>query len=73
MQLRTLDDLLTLDINLAFDGKLSFSLFAIEHVCWLPQQSGSHDCGLYVMKFMQTRRERSIECMDVSKLYIFSQ
>ena len=57
MQLRVLDLILFGDITVNFPTNCYFTNFDILHPNNVPIQPNGSDCGLYVMKFMETSHE----------------
>jgi hypothetical protein len=53
LQLRTLDDLLQVDMALELGEKFNFASLPLDYARRVPQQDNGVDCGVYVMKFME--------------------
>ncbi|KAM6547181.1 hypothetical protein CsatB_018857 [Cannabis sativa] len=51
--LRTLDDLLQVDMALELGEKFNFASLPLDYARRVPQQDNGVDCGVYVMKFME--------------------
>ncbi|XP_062075458.1 uncharacterized protein LOC133779520 [Humulus lupulus] len=66
LQLSTLDGLFKSEIKQHKQNDFQFSNFKVSIKSGTPQQDNGHDCGVYVMKFMESfKREESV-CLFAS-------